>query len=729
MGLTHTVSGDVAHFRTPSRVPIDSLKFHFLPKQASGTPSPENPIPIEGWTGLNGRRAGKNIGHVIGYSASSMNSPTASKVLTNYYGTTVGTRDYTLPDTPLVITQEQTSSWDPSNPISYKNGYFCIGFDNLIFDKFYDFSFKITNIIANPLNVQLNDIRLNTPGGSQKVCSEVKNGNILIYKNMKWDRYTSRPEDSNRCTLEFRNCGMSFTLSEIMVTPANKTDGVFEPYSGEQIPITFPIYTKNLFNPRSNWANNASSLSVNGDKITQTKSDDRGWKNDDQMPPIYLPAGIYTISCSDGGVIYLMTSADGYETATRFANGVGTFTIGENVGIKFKHYASLYPVTFTIQIESGSIATEYEPFLYDGVFYGGYYDPIIGELVYSWRKFKLKEYEWAYKSGNHRFQTTLGSNEKANASGSWTNFAISDSYEQSEQNGYNNLMIATFSNYYIYIRDNNYTDADDFVEAMGEVEIAYPIANPIHIPISPKAMQAYLDHNNFWSDANGITEVSYEVTESKDIQAARKRFEAEEDGHHKLVRWNQLILDGAFTDSSKWITNTSYGSLSLSNNVAKWTCSTTPDYYYRTGITEKDNHLEISEDHKVLLYAEVRSSVAERIALYALVGVNEHSNPYYQNVNANEWTVVCGLATQRSSGKIIGKGKVCYGSSSTTISSIVPGTTLEAKNFMMFDLTQMFGAGNEPTKAEFEHICEINGIDLTTYQPYDAGSDRWLIVP
>ena len=58
------------------------------------------------------------------------------------------------------------------------------------------------------------------------------------------------------------------------------------------------------------------------------------------------------------------------------------------------------------------------------------------------------------------------------------------------------------------------------------------------------------------------------------------------------------------------------------------------------------------------------------------------------------------------------------------------GIIRKIKNVMLFDLTKMFGAGNEPsTVAEFERICALNGIDLTTYQPYDTGSDRWLIIP
>ena len=48
--LTHTVSGDIASFRSAARVPIESLKCHFLPIQdGTGDPSPDNVRPITGW--------------------------------------------------------------------------------------------------------------------------------------------------------------------------------------------------------------------------------------------------------------------------------------------------------------------------------------------------------------------------------------------------------------------------------------------------------------------------------------------------------------------------------------------------------------------------------------------------------------------------------------------------------------------------------------------------------
>ena len=183
------------------------------------------------------------------------------------------------------------------------------------------------------------------------------------------------------------------------------------------------------------------------------------------------------------------------------------------------------------------------------------------------------------------------------------------------------------------------------------------------------------------------------------------------------INWNQLIIDGTFTNSNNWSAgNSTYGSISLNNNIATWTCSTVPTQYYQTGIAEKANHVEIPENHIVLLTAQVKSSVADRIALYALVGLNEHTSPCYANVNANEWTSIWGCAPARSSGKIVGKGKVCYGSTSSSISNIVVGTTLEVKNFMMFDLTQMFGEGNEPTVEQFKTLFNAS------YYTYNLGT-------
>ena len=47
-----TVTGNPAVFETDLSKPLKSLVANFLPVQSSGTPSPENVLPITGWTGL-----------------------------------------------------------------------------------------------------------------------------------------------------------------------------------------------------------------------------------------------------------------------------------------------------------------------------------------------------------------------------------------------------------------------------------------------------------------------------------------------------------------------------------------------------------------------------------------------------------------------------------------------------------------------------------------------------
>ena len=69
-----TASGAIASFSDGADdVPISDCKFSFSPKQASGTPSPSNPLAISGWSGLNIIHGKKNL---IDTSASAWESGT-----------------------------------------------------------------------------------------------------------------------------------------------------------------------------------------------------------------------------------------------------------------------------------------------------------------------------------------------------------------------------------------------------------------------------------------------------------------------------------------------------------------------------------------------------------------------------------------------------------------------------------------------------------------------------
>lgn len=240
--LSHTIGGtdNLVSFKSAARVPIDSLKVHFKPiQEGEGDPSPENVRPIRGWNEVEAYKSGKNIARVTGYSAINTINADVHSTLSNKYGTTISTNNYNLPDSSVIITQTQAPN--ETNPSSYNNGYFAVMVNNLIYGCNYDISFKITNITNNILNANLNSIRLISPVGYARVPIII-NDNILIFKNMKWERYSEDPTNFsyNRSNFEIRNCGISFTLSEFMVTPVGMNDGVFEPYCGEVIPVTFP---------------------------------------------------------------------------------------------------------------------------------------------------------------------------------------------------------------------------------------------------------------------------------------------------------------------------------------------------------------------------------------------------------------------------------------------------------------------------------------------------------
>ena len=57
-----SASGSIAHFEDGAdTVPLKTAIFNFTPTQAQGTPTPSNPLPITGHTGLNVVHAGANI--------------------------------------------------------------------------------------------------------------------------------------------------------------------------------------------------------------------------------------------------------------------------------------------------------------------------------------------------------------------------------------------------------------------------------------------------------------------------------------------------------------------------------------------------------------------------------------------------------------------------------------------------------------------------------------------
>ena len=224
-----TASGSIASFSTDMRSPLEELKIHFNPVQASGTPSPQNVLPITGWTSCDLWKTGKNILHKVGYSATTISSPTANRNISNRYGTTLNTIN---PDESVTITQSQAPD---STKYSYKNGYAVVVEDSLIFGQRYAVSFRLLNVTNNPLNASITDIKIGSPYGSTYGATETV-GDKFCCNNFY---YRQREMLPNQHGIEIYICGMSCTISDFMVTPIADTDTTYASFVGNQIPVSW----------------------------------------------------------------------------------------------------------------------------------------------------------------------------------------------------------------------------------------------------------------------------------------------------------------------------------------------------------------------------------------------------------------------------------------------------------------------------------------------------------
>ena len=228
---SHVISDDIQVTGHLTGVSLIDYKIYGNCVQ-NGTPSPDIPIEIQSVGDLVTDTAsehygkydvpvtvsGKNLLNTYGFSAESMLNPSSRRVLKNNHGTTISTIN---PSDSLTITQVYRSNYSLE---SYLNGYFCVGVNEEIKTGIsYRISFDI-DIISNPGNAKYITMLIN---GSAQYNLNLKEGRIsdsFVYsKNSKYP---------TRRFIEFRCMGMSFTISNIMITHIVNKDIEYEPYTG-----------------------------------------------------------------------------------------------------------------------------------------------------------------------------------------------------------------------------------------------------------------------------------------------------------------------------------------------------------------------------------------------------------------------------------------------------------------------------------------------------------------
>lgn len=175
-----------------------------------------------------------------------------------------------------------------------------------------------------------------------------------------------------------------------------------------------------------------------------------------------------------------------------------------------------------ISINSPSSITDYVPYVGHtypitfpteaGTVYGGYIDPINGELVVDRVEVAdLGTLSWSYGTTSNppRFFAQLpytGKNDPW-----WVTDAMLSTGEYTlgtnvGQDGVDKKY--GISTKIIYFTNAEYTNADDFKASITGTQVVYRIATPIHYHLTPIEITSLLGQNNIWSDA-GNTSVEY----------------------------------------------------------------------------------------------------------------------------------------------------------------------------------------------------------------------------
>ena len=162
-------------------------------------------------------------------------------------------------------------------------------------------------------------------------------------------------------------------------------------------------------------------------------------------------------------------------------------------------------------------------------------------------------------------------------------------------------------------------------------------------------------------------------------------------------KFNQLVQNGNFVDSSVWSMvncsanyNNNIATLTMTNNIAI------------TSSIQFFQYVSANTTHKYLISCYVKPSVNCEI----LARIGELANVPYKDCVANTWTNISGIKQADQTNMEVN----IY----STDSNLIIGSTIQVKNVMLIDLTDIYGAGNEPTTvAEFKARFNKDYYDYT----------------
>ena len=338
--------------------------------------------------------------------------------------------------------------------------------------------------------------------------------------------------------------------------------------------------------------------------------------------------------------------------------------------------------------------------------------------------------------------------------------------------GLNNMEIALHPNGYLYIKDTSYSDADVFKTAMSGVYLLYELSTETTIPTSenagwdenvyvdnygtlefitnpqqvPQVKQPYFirytvdlvefldgtyvrasgDPQNLALQEDVDKIISGETIVGESERADNLTPYGDDSGAYddrpfvfqtsggsadigngaylkvlrgNTVAFNQLIENGNFASSSGWnITNAT--NITFSNNTLSCDNNSTS---FAIAL-QRLNQQVLIQGHKYLIRLDYNfpSSISGKL----VTAFNGFAMTQTFTCNGS-WNNLSVISSASASNPFI----IYLRPTETT------GNTLQFRNHQLFDLTQMFGAGNEPTS-----VLEFNRLFPKPYYDYNAGT-------
>lgn len=176
----------------------------------------------------------------------------------------------------------------------------------------------------------------------------------------------------------------------------------------------------------------------------------------------------------------------------------------------------------------------------------------------------------------------------------------------------------------------------------------------------------------------------------------------------RTVVWNQMLSE--MKDSLWKSYNTSKTALSISEGVGTITWKSRGGGY-TYDITEVTNSTTVTTGDKIYTSYMIKPDFGGGTWSYGYTSKIDAQYRIRVTAPAGVWTQVAGIMTVGGAG---GTDQIfMVDLRNYTETAVASGSIVFVKAPISVNLTKMYGAGNEPTKEEFERQCRINGIDLT----------------